>query len=86
MNRVGELEELAGPLLLASDAGSDVTGHTLVVDGGYSASIGGVRFENRTYDGFFGLVSNLCEFIERLLRPFRSTKGEELCHCHADSL
>jgi gluconate 5-dehydrogenase len=38
-NRVGHPQELAGPLLLlASDAGSFMTGHTLVVDGGVSAS------------------------------------------------
>ena len=42
--RVGEPNELAGPLLLlASDAGSFMTGHTLVVDGGLSATgAGGV--------------------------------------------
>ncbi len=35
MRRVGELEELSGPiLLLASDAGSFMTGSTIVVDGG----------------------------------------------------
>lgn len=38
LNRWGEPNELIGPaLLLASDAGSYITGETLVVDGGYVA-------------------------------------------------
>ena len=37
MGRVGEVDELVGPLLLlASDAGSYITGVTLAVDGGWS--------------------------------------------------
>jgi gluconate 5-dehydrogenase len=41
MNRWGRLEELVAPLLfLATDASSYVTGHTLAIDGGTSASIG----------------------------------------------
>ena len=36
MRRIGDINELAGPLLLlASDAGSFMTGSTLVVDGGH---------------------------------------------------
>jgi NAD(P)-dependent dehydrogenase (short-subunit alcohol dehydrogenase family) len=39
MNRFGKLEELVGAtVFLASDAASFVTGHMLVVDGGYLAS------------------------------------------------
>jgi NAD(P)-dependent dehydrogenase (short-subunit alcohol dehydrogenase family) len=38
MKRFGEARELAGAtLLLASDAGSFITGHELIVDGGYAA-------------------------------------------------
>lgn len=39
MRRLGELEELSAPLLLlASDAGSYMTGSTIVVDGGHTLS------------------------------------------------
>lgn len=39
MRRIGELEELSGPLLLlASDAGSFMTGSTITVDGGHLCS------------------------------------------------
>ena len=38
MNRFGEAKELVGAtLLLASDAGSFVTGVEMIVDGGYAA-------------------------------------------------
>ena len=57
--RVGELSELVGPLLfLASDASSYVNGHTLVVDGGFSASVGQARHSQEYVDLIAALIPN----------------------------
>ena len=57
MGRIGELEELAGPLLLlASDASSYMTGTTMPVDGGYSNAIGHVRWTDNIYQGLRAVI------------------------------
>jgi NAD(P)-dependent dehydrogenase (short-subunit alcohol dehydrogenase family) len=50
MRRLGDPQELIGALLLlASDAGSFITGQTLMVDGGMSASIGASPYPAELY-------------------------------------
>ena len=57
--RVGDPNELAGPLLLlASGAGSFMTGHTLIVDGGLSATGAGGRMPQSVSDTFAAIVPN----------------------------
>lgn len=71
MNRIGNSEELVGALLfLASDASSYVTGQTIAVDGGTSASIG----VSRLPDSFKNLVAEqLPNDMAKQIRP--ATRG-----------
>lgn len=56
MGRLGDPTELVGPmLLLASDAGSYITGQTLMVDGGMSTSAGLAHFP----DALHGMVAQV---------------------------
>ena len=51
MGRIGEQAELIGPLLfLASSASSYVTGHTLIADGGATASYGAQRYDEPLFE------------------------------------
>jgi NAD(P)-dependent dehydrogenase (short-subunit alcohol dehydrogenase family) len=59
LGRVGDPAELAGPLLLlASNAGSFITGHALVVDGGLAATGAGGRMPQSVSDLFAAHTPN----------------------------
>ena len=59
MGRTGDPQELAGALLLlASNASSFITGHTLAVDGGLTASVGAPPFSNELFDELAELLPN----------------------------
>jgi NAD(P)-dependent dehydrogenase (short-subunit alcohol dehydrogenase family) len=54
LGRIGEPSELVGALLLlASDAGSFITGQTLAVDGGLSAGLGVIPVDEAGHEVFF---------------------------------
>jgi NAD(P)-dependent dehydrogenase (short-subunit alcohol dehydrogenase family) len=65
MRRIGDPEELVGPLLfLAGDASSFVTGQVLAVDGGLSAAIGVDHYTDELFEMQAAVVG---EFGQRIL-------------------